>query len=283
MRQSRVLFLVLSTSLIILSGCDSPAAKKAGGVLQTAGLMAAPEPTVISIDLLCDRPACSPATLPAVLDLTLTEVSARPRSELREWVQGDDVTTTQLVAQRISPAADETSEAIRRAAARKFVAEGSTALQQAVASMITSKPHASSPVPESITKIALTPPSVESWRRIIIVQSDARYVASRGKEGDERLDFECGDLPDADAFVAHLHAAQVLPPGSLRGIDIIISGAAVAPVDANRCMFSLPRARDVERLWFAALRAAGARSITYVPSLVSAADIDRILNDGGAR
>jgi len=270
--------IILASLLATAVACESPIAKKAGAGLETIGLVTTPDPPAVSVDLLCDRPACNRVTLPQTLDPVLGELARRPGSSLREWLQGEDVTATTLVAECVSPAKDEASDTVRAAGTARFLHDARTALQQAVQPAMNAPLNTVSPIAESITKIALTPSTSASDRRVLIILSDARHVVIK-----KHQDWECGTLPEPETFIKGLHAEAILPPASLRGIDVLIAGAAVGPVDGGRCTFTLERASRIERLWIATLRAAGARSIAYLPGAPTRADLDRVFASGGSQ
>jgi hypothetical protein len=71
--------------------------------------------------------------------------------------------------------------------------------------------------------------------------------------------FECRQLPTTAAFIKGLHAAGVLPQGSLRETNVILS---YGNTSRHRCP-SLARDAKVQELWTAAISAAGGKPTFY--------------------
>lgn len=262
---------LIAVAALLMAGCDTSVGERSVTALQSVGLAAAPECDGVTLDILCDRPACTAETFGVTLETALPVIGACPDSEARTWIVGEHVTSAVLLGSR--PVAERTQpgERAKHAHATAYAASASTNFRQAAQEYFAARPNTASPLAETLMRAAMSRPEVRSRRRIIVYITDTRQVVR------PEIDFECGTLPSAEAFVEHLHRSDLLTAGSLRGIDVIFTCAAVTPVDNNRCAYSISRSVAVQRLWEAALVRAGARSIHFRTSPLASADLLDIL------
>src|ERR1700690_1196910 len=95
--------LLLSGLLVIaLTGCGdgsgAPVFERAANAL---GITDPPAPAALSVDILCDLSEgapCTPKNLSETISGILPILASRPGSEVRLWVQGEDVSSTEIVS-----------------------------------------------------------------------------------------------------------------------------------------------------------------------------------------
>jgi len=219
-----------------------------------------PPPRVnITDDILCDPTSenCNETTLEAAIRESLTNVASRPGSMTKLWLSGADVEDLECVATATSTSTGKGQRG-REAAARRFVDGETTRLLTLAKLALSKRVPSASPIAESLTLLSWQ--EVQTARRRIIVLSDLRQVSkSLG-------DFECGSLPDTDAWLRSLTAHHYLEPGSLSGVTVHAAFLVPHPVEHRRCSVSLERESAVRELWSAAIeRAGGSLLITAGP------------------
>jgi hypothetical protein len=214
-----------------------------------------PTPEPRAIDILCDPSSgstCTDRTFREVLQVALREVADRPGSAVRIWMQGRSIETTRMIAEVRSARPRATGRRARADFDRRWIAK-EYSLILSVTHMAVPKRMQRSPIAEAIGLIALAPPPVNGRRELMVV-TDALEVSDYG-------DFECRPLPKPDRFARALARNNVLPPGSLAGVEVHFCHVDLGAIDRGRCAVSLGRAADIRTLWRAALTAAGASSV----------------------
>jgi hypothetical protein len=251
MRRACLVVLVLLSLAIAVSGCG----KDASTIAAWFGATDRPQPAPVAIDVLCDPSLGSTCTTEALrqeVERALRRAVERPGSVVRLWMQGQNIETTRMVALAKSPARRASGKHARADAESRWVAKESARLCSAA----TATPHKRikrSPIAEAVAVVALAPPPTGGTREIIAI-TDALEMSAFGQ-------FECGRLPKPEGFARSLAKHRVLPPGSLRSVDVTFCHVDLGAIDGGRCAVSLARAAEIRAIWTAALTAAGASHV----------------------
>ena len=214
-----------------------------------------PKAEPVTIDVLCDASSgstCSNETLAEVVGVALRATAVRPESVVRLWMQGRNIETTRLVATATSPAQRVTGRHARLVAEDRWVAKERAVFISAMTNTVPKRIRRS-PIAESIGVVVLAAPPVGGKRHIVVV-TDALETSAFGQ-------FECGRLPKPDHFARTLAERHVLPPGSLKGVDVTFCHVDLGAIDGDRCAVSLSRAAEIRAIWRAALANAGASRV----------------------
>jgi hypothetical protein len=250
--------LILATAIALgLARCGGDAAHPSVGTRfsRAIGLADPPPPPSLAIDVVCDASkdsTCATGSLDATLAAMLPAVAERPGSELRLFMVGPDLASTQLVATvRNAEKASANANSAKTAKAR-FVDASRSSVMTAAQPYLAGNSKGGSPIAEALTLIAMA--AVRTDSRIICVISDAREVSAIGG------DFECDDpLPTPQGFTKALQRERVLPPGSLAGVRVFFTYLAITPIHRKEkgCVETLGRLAQMKDLWTAAIEAAG--------------------------
>jgi hypothetical protein len=243
----------LTVVLMAIAGCGARDGDGAA-LLQALGVVEAPAPPPIVVDVLCDASTgstCTRTVLESTLDVVLSAVATRPGSTLRVWAQGRSVDETALIG-TVTSAGSPHAGKRALASQQRWMRESKTTLVAAALPAF-QRTTRRSPIAEGISRLALagTP---HGGQRFILVVTDGREVSSFG-------DFECGALPREERFVRRLHAQGVLAPRSIPGAVVVLSHVTLGPVDGRRCPVTLARVTAINALWMTALTTAGAAQV----------------------
>lgn len=243
----------MAAMLICTVGCGARDGDGAA-LLQALGVVEAPTPPAIVVDVLCDASTgstCTQTILESTLDIVLSAIATRPGSTLRVWAQGRSVDETALLG-TVTSAGSPYAGKRALASQQRWVRESKTTLVAAALPAL-QRTTRRSPIAEGISRLALagTP---HGGQRFILVVTDGREVSSFG-------DFECGALPREERFVRRLHAQGVLAPRSVAGAVVVFSHVTLGPVDGGRCPVTLARVSAINALWTTALTTAGAAHV----------------------
>lgn len=243
----------MAAMLIWTVGCGARDGDGAA-LLQALGVVEAPTPPPIVVDVLCDASTgstCTRTVLESTLDVVLSAVVTRPGSTMRVWVQGRSVDETALVATVTSAGSLYTG---KRAlvSQQRWMRESKTTLLAAALPAF-QRTTRRSPIAEGISRLGLAG-SPHGGQRFILIVTDGREVSSFG-------DFECGALPREERFIRRLHAQGVLTPRSIAGAVVVLSHVNLGPVDGRRCPVTLARVAAINALWTTALTTAGAAHV----------------------
>ena len=250
MRRVGVVILILAVAVSV-AGCG----KYIETIAAWSGATDKPQPVPVTIDVLCDPSSgstCTAETLRQEVERALRRASERPGSVVRVWMQGRNIETTRIIASATSPARRASGRRARAEAESRWIETESAALCSAAEEAMR-KPVRRSPIAEAITVVALAPPPAGGTREIVAI-TDALEMSDFGQ-------FECGRLPKPEAFARSLARHGVLPPGSLRGIDVRFCHVDLGAIDGGRCAVSLARAAEIRAIWTAALTAADASHV----------------------
>ena len=253
MRNSRFRFFIIA----LLVASRYAQATWLSQACEALGLCDPPSSPAELVDLLLDVSPGSPASEQTTLDtlrVLLPWVAHRPSSVVGEWVLGESLATTQLVASVTSTASARLSASAVKAHEAVFVHEATSTLISAALPSF-GRPMHRSPIAEGLSRLALTTAPSGSQRWIVVI-TDAREVSTLG--GRARTDFECGPLPSPAEFLRLLHDAGLLLPGSLAGARITFCYVRPDAVAGDRCPVSLRRFSQIIVLWRAALESSGA-------------------------
>lgn len=234
-------------------GCNEKNGGGASSLLQLLGLRdgARPEPGRISV--LCDSSTgatCNPKTLRTSLTRVFEEVSERPGSEVDLWMLGATVEDAALVGSATVEGMPKGNRREQRAATKQWAHQEIERLLRE-AEPYFEKTLSASPLIGTIARIR---GDNVNMKRAIVAVTDGREYSDLG-------DFECGKLPDPDVFAERLALEQILPPGSLQGVDIHITYVDIVPIDSRRCQASFDRAARTKQIWMTVLDRAGASTV----------------------
>lgn len=244
-----VLILSFSLAYALIGGCTGMES-----VAEEIGLKDPPAPPPMTVDLVCDTSPgapCNQARLGETIEVVLQEIATRPGSVLRVWSMGETVADASVVGSVESTRPKKTGAQAHQAHAERFLTTARSYLQKAAEPLFTSAPR-QSPIAETMSKVLL---STTSATRHLAAITDAREVSTLGN-------FECGRLPTPEEWLARLHAARALTPGSLRSTHVYLVHVEHARVDRQRCPVTMQRIAQTNDLWRIAFQRAGAASIT---------------------
>jgi len=241
---------LLVVGVLGLAACGCENAK---GALTKVGLADPATAPPEMIDVVCDPSVgstCTVESLSETLMVIFERAAAQPGSFVRLWMLGATVESTEVKAHVMSaPLTGKTARA-RAAEVARWQAQERDMFVARVTSTLTAKRRpASSPLAETITKVALA--DGKGLHRKLVLISDGREMGV--------ADFECGPLPSDASWPARLKQLGLLAPGSLAGIDVSFTYLAMPPID--RCAVSLKRELRIRELWKSALVATGASEV----------------------
>jgi hypothetical protein len=248
-RERRALTLAFAAAVAV--GCSDG---RGENVLAALGLIDPATEPPERVAVLCDHSAgsaCSPEALERVIEATLLHLTERPGSAIALYELGPTVADTRLVRTESIPASTAVRPREIEGFRKQQVAQIRTALLEDAHPYLSRGPVRSSPLLESITKIAALEPGAHH----LVIVSDALEESRLGH-------WECGPLPDSATLATTLRQEHLLPKGSLRG-SVMFSFRTLAGVDRNRCPLNFMRIAEIEALWTGALRAAGATRVSF--------------------
>ncbi len=247
---------IAGSCCLLLAACgeksrDLPVAKLAIAL----GVIDPASPPRVVIDLSCDHSegsSCSEATLSAAVAESLRHAVRSTGSLVRVFLQGERGEEAVLLHTSTSPPLKQTTPR-QLATAREDWVKGEALVILGKARPILSRRPRRSPIAETVARIALEtgPPGVE---RHLVVLTDLREVSRVGG------DLECGEVGSGN-FERRLEEADVLLPGSLRGISVHLTFVGAGPVHGRRCESTVAREEAVRAAWRSVLGAAGASGV----------------------
>ena len=248
-------------SAVGVSGC-----LEATAACVSAGICDAPPDPTVTIDVICDTSSgstCTPETIDMTLAQTMPLIAQRAGSTLRLWSMSgtvDGVVTLGIVT---SPPTVPSLRARTLKEAAFVKAEKARLLRNASTAFV--QPAGQSPIAETMARVLMATSSGE--RRAIVIISDMRQFEN------QRVDFECGNLPSPQDFAKHLIDGHVLTPDAMTGIGVAFSFVGVPPVDGGRCAATIQRAREIEVIWKTAVTTTGGTVLAYTDGPVAGADV----------
>jgi len=250
---------VIAALLILLLACDEKT-----DVTAYLGVTDRDLGTPPTIDILVDHGSNAPGT-PENLDLVvsgiLSQVARRPGSTVRGFWCANTVGESKLISAYVVPPPAKPNLRAREAHAKAVIADGSRRFHEAAAPFFADFHRKTTPLIETIARIALAG-NPTGGDRVILAVTDLR------EESELFGRFECDALPSRDAFLASV--ATVLPKDSLQGATVYAVFAAPDSVDGDRCPVRIARFRAITQLFAAAIEQAGGRfllSPTSIPQL----------------
>jgi hypothetical protein len=268
--------LTLFLALTLTACGDSPQSGFLAGACEILGITDPAAPRRLVVDVICDRSSGSPCTqrnLTETWDAILPALASRPGSQVRLWLQGEDVSSTEIVAKAVVPEFRNHRPRVRRSEERAWVAFSRNLLLGSTRPVWTSKQPRHSPIAEALTKIAMTEVPVGS-DRIVVALTDGREVSSFG-------DFECGSLPPKEVFLARLAKGCLLTPVTLSNVRVLFAYIGPTPIDDRRCSVTLERTERIKSLWKEALVRAGASEVRFLALAPTLEDSDLNRTKGG--
>jgi hypothetical protein len=274
--RSPLLLLTLFLALTLTACGESPQSGFLAGACETLGITDPPAPRRLVVDVICDRSSGSPCTQPNLAetwDAILPALSSRPGSQVRLWLQGEDVSSTGIASKAIVPEFRSHRPRARRSEERTWVASSRHLLLASTRPVWSSKPPRHSPIAEALTKISLTEAPAGS-ERIVVALTDGREVSSFG-------DFECGSLPLKDVFLARLAKGCLLAPVSFSNVRVLFAYIGPTPIDDRHCSVTLERTERIKSLWKEALVRAGASEVRFLALAPTLEECDLTRTKGG--
>jgi hypothetical protein len=271
--------LLLSGLLVVaLTGCGdgsgAPVFERAANAL---GITDPPAPAALSVDVLCDfseGAPCTPKNLSETISEILPVLASRPGSEVRLWVQGEDVSSTEIVSTITVPRYKSRRRHTLELEEKAWVSQARPSLLRPLKPVWSARQPRRSPIAEALTKTALTEVP-QDHERVIVALTDGREVTRLGN-------FESGSLPSRDTFLSRLGGEALLLPGSCKGIRVLFAFLGPSPNRGPSRPMSLGRTQGIEELWRAALLRAGAREVRFF-ALRPVIEEDEEPMKGGAR
>lgn len=258
---SRVLRLALAVGAVAeaggSAGCKNTDASALHHTLTSLGVEDAPVRSPRLFRLVCDRSETAPCEHGLMMQMiseAVHEAYQRPGSRIEVHLVGDVVAETRLVGSVTIPAREDRGERAARAAEERFVQSIRPVLCAPLGAALASPRPRRSPIAESLDKVALGP--TQGMPVEVIAVTDLHEVSDLG-------DFECGRLPSAQDFAARLRRRGVLGPGTYANTRVHLVVGDRGPIPRRDCPVTMGRERTVMQLWQDALRAAGAREITF--------------------
>jgi hypothetical protein len=271
-----LLLLTLFLALTLTACGESQQSEFLSGACEALGITDSPAPRRLVVDALCDRSSgspCTQSTLAETWDAILPALASRPGSQVRLWLQGEDVSSTGIVSKAIVPECRSHRLRARRSEERVWVASTRNLLLGSTRPVWTSRQPRHSPIAEALTKIAMAevPPGSA---RIVVALSDGREVSNFG-------DFECGPLPLKDVFLTRLAKGCLLTPVSFSNVRVLFAYIGPTPIDDRHCSVTLKRTEQIKSLWREALVRAGASEVRFLALAPTLEDSDLNRTKGG--
>ncbi len=230
----------------------------------------------VTVDLICDHSAgstCNRESLTTNVDVVLTHIGDHPGSLVRLWSQGRTVDDTVLVGTREVPPLKNGSRKARHGAAIRFVQEARPFLLKASEPMFGDAAFHTSPIAETISRVALSSSRPGQNRVIVIITDGREFSPTLG-------DFECKVIPDKTVFRHQLDKHRLLMANTLANTHVVFANVTIGPIENGRCAATLERAATIQDLWQSSLAEASAASVTFTTGDITAVDLPRLAGKG---
>ncbi len=277
---SRALRFVLAAGAVAgaagSAGCKNTDASALHRTLTSLGVEDAPVRPPRLFRLVCDRSETAPCEHGLMMQMisgAVHEAYQRPGSRVEVHLVGDVVAETRLVGSVTIPSREDRGERAARAAEDRFVQSVRPILCGPLGAALASPRPRRSPIAESLDKVALGP--THGMPVEVIAVTDLHEVSDLG-------DFECGRLPSAQDFAARLRRRGVLAPGTYTNTRVHLVVGDRGPIPRRDCPVTMGRERAVMQLFSSALRAAGARDVTFHTELPDLSTLLAEAPDAGA-
>ena len=221
-----------------------------------------PEQVVVLCDASRGAP-CTPEALDATVRPILEQVVTAPASSVSVWAMGEDVGSTQRLANVVVSAPGRSGIRTVAADRDRQLENATAAVREATRPYFEGDPPGQSPLLEGLGVIGLARAGEPgaAWHLVLV---------SDGLVYDGHYDFECSPPSDVERFVQTVFESGVLTTEALLGAHVTFAYQALAPIDGNRCPVEIAGARKLRELWTTLLTASGARTVTFEPGPPSA-------------
>ncbi len=257
------------------AGCKDTNANALHHTLTSLGVEDAPVLPPRMFRIFCDRSETAPCdhgVMMMAIEGVAHEAYRRPGSHIEVHLMGDTVAETRLIGSVTVPRQEDRGERAARAAEERFLRGIRPVLCLPLGAAFTSPRPRQSPIAESLDKIALGPTHGMPVEDIVF--SDQHQVSDLG-------DFECRRLPSAQDFAARLRRHGLLGPGTYANTRVHFVVGDRGPIPRRDCPVTMGRERAVMQLWATALRAAGAREVTFHTELPDLSTLFAEVPDAG--
>lgn len=244
--------------LVALAGCDGDQARSFHHTLTSLGVEDAPVLPPRVIRVVCDWSETSPCEHGVVMQLVssaIHEAYKRPGSHAEVYLLENTVAETRRIGSVTIPPRGDRGERAARAAEEHFIESVRPMLCAPLGAALASARPRQSPIAESLDKVSLGP--TRGMPVEVIVVSDGRQYSS------DLGDFECRRLPTPEDFLARLRRRGLLAPGTYANTRVHFLMGDHGRIPRRDCPVTMSRERAIMQLWTTALRAAGAREITF--------------------